>query len=305
MKHWKLIATLIGISVFLFILVLVMIGRNAMLRNELTIQGTAKALPEADQIALQRFHQFIKVMQDLGWKVVITPEMSNPGNDALQVQRALLESTIPDQDGQTHRLAIDALTFASKAPLLDSEDHAFDYKTWPALHLSAHLEEKERPPTRIVRQASTAFVFYLWGASATLIPDTFQEFINANEAGTSAIKDRLAKTHQEQLAQYEAVKIMQEAFAKTDVYDGNVDGAYGWQTKKALQRFLQKAGFYSGGIDGVFGSGTRQALAKFREDAGIPAEGGIDQSLAEAITKAAEKLDAPPEEPATTGEPEI
>ncbi len=275
-----------GVSVFLFVVVVVLMGRMQKLKRTLREERALPVLAAEDEDALKKLRAFGSILGDHGWKVDWNPPERYERWGTLHLQRGSFHSDFPDPAGEEIDLGVDALTFTENATLPDTA--AFPMEKWRDLHpLQSFEGDRAQFPVQVKRAARTYFIFYQYNkAEPTKVPDQFEAFLTGNSRQRALFRRELADAFRAQEERLKALRTMQEAWQEAALYEGEIDGVNGWRTKHAMQRFLRQQGHYSGDIDGVFGNRTLKALHAFRAEAGLEKSNAMDAALAKAVVEA-------------------
>ena len=289
MKPKTPLIVLIGITTFLFVVILVMITRLEKLKRQQSLAENLAPLSDADSEVLRRYEAFGKIMTDNGWQVKVLNPIRVPNHpEVQQLTRGSFRATLPDEDGLTVVIGVDAFTFWPEAdlPSLTDDPRKLVSKIWPDLHPLNHGLEDVDLTVRALVDQRTLFLFYQYHKDTKLyLFDRFQAFLRSRGAEVERFHAEAQARHKQEQSQFEGIKLIQQTLQSSKIYEGEIDGVHGWRTKRAFQKFLRTQGFYSGDIDGVFGKRTLEGLANFREKLGLSAKPVIDMPLAQAIQK--------------------
>ncbi|MFT4636936.1 MAG: hypothetical protein ACI8T1_000244 [Verrucomicrobiales bacterium] len=288
----KLLAISVGIIAVLFIIIVLLIMRAERFRRASVSMAALPELAEDDQAALNQLRAFGSILEDHGWQVQWNPPVRYEREGTLHLQRGSFHNEFPDLEGEPVQLGVDALTFAEDATLPPTD--TFPLEKWRDLHPLRAFTADDPFPSTIKRAGRTYFVFYQYNkALPPNLPNQFEAFVQGDSRQRATFRRELTEAYQKQKQTLAAIKTIQKALLDSKIYEGKLDGVYGWQTKHALQRFLREQGFYSGDIDGVYGNRTLQALNDFRAKAGLEKNHAIDPELATAIVNALSPQAAP------------
>ena len=286
----KLLAVSIAIIALLLIVIVILMMRHQRLRRNAAISQALPTLAQEDKKALSHLRAFGLILEEYGWQVYWNEPSRYERHGTQHLQRGSLHHEFTDTEGDQVRLGIDALTFAADAELPNVD--AFPLEKWHDLHPLRSFTKQDAFPFEVKRMGRTYFVFYKYqGKLPPNLPDQLGTFITGDSRQRATFRRELAEAHQRKKEAKEALKTIQQALSKVDLYQGKPDGVHGWRTKHAVQRFLRRQGFYSGDIDGVFGNRTLKALYEFRSEAGLEKSDALDLPLAKAMVKA---LASPP-----------
>ena len=149
----------IGITAFLFAVILVMISRFEKLKRQQSLEATLPTLQAPDANVLNRYEAFGKIMAENGWFVKLMPAQALPSDPAVQqLRRGSFRASLPDEDGHHAIVGVDAFTYHPQASKPDLAEIASRFsKEWDSLHPLKHAKNDPDLTVRALAEAQSVF----------------------------------------------------------------------------------------------------------------------------------------------------
>lgn len=287
MKDRRLLAIALGLAAFLLIALLVMIVRHERLRSRFEA-AAHPAVPALVKVELRPIQRFAREWRRFGSTLQVFGTEPLPGRQDVWVTRGRFVENLPGFEGGSPITGVDVFTSTDADRVdADEEKNAFPVAEHPALYPMVRWKDgSPKMLWKAIRTGRSVMVFYAHPSDeeSIYLADEFERFLAVTPKEMDAFMRRVADLHERRLEQFKALTAIQEALSRVDIYQGDVDGIFGWRTKRALQKFLKSEGCYGSRIDGVFGRESQRALAQFRSREGLPeSEQTLDAGLARAV----------------------
>jgi hypothetical protein len=228
-----------------------------------------------------RLKSFVALINRYGWEGEMTSE-GTQYDDRVLIRGAEFVYQFPEHDGYFPRIGFYELTFRSV-----HDAKGFRIENYKSLFPKVVVwEHHEYIRWRTHRHENINYVIYAYPTRQDI--DTFfrifTQYLQSHlSGGLGPLERKLKDQYETDLRFFQAVKTTQSVLRDQGFYEGDVDGVFGYETRKGLQRLLRTKGFYRGKIDGLLGKGSIVAFKRYQKSLGVKETGIIGLETAEAM----------------------